>query len=150
MQYFFKIYLKSLTLNILSCVKKVKINKKKVNSKKNNVFAVITGAVAGLVNGVFGGGGGMIVVPMLTLLMKREQKKAHATAILIILPLSITSGLFYLAFGNFNLNVGLPVGIGVIVGGIIGELALSKLSSKWVSIIFCVIMALAGFKMLVF
>ena len=56
-------------------MKKVKTNKKKINNKVNNAFAVITGAVAGLVNGVFGGGGGMIVVPMLTLLMKREQKK---------------------------------------------------------------------------
>ena len=130
---------------------KIKANKIKMqNNKKNNLFAVITGVVAGLVNGVFGGGGGMIVVPMLTLLMKREQKKAHATAILIILPLSITSGLLYLSFGNFNLNVGIPVGIGVVVGGIIGALTLSKLSSKWVLIIFCVIMAIAGGKMLFF
>ena len=130
---------------------KKKSNENKVkNHNKSSVFAIVTGVVAGLVNGVFGGGGGMIVVPMLTLLMKREQKKAHATAILIILPLSITSGLFYLSFGNFDVNVGLPVVVGVIAGGVLGAFALAKLSSKWIMIIFSVVMAVAGGKMLFF
>jgi len=130
-----------------------KINKEEnlvKNSKKYNIFAVITGIVAGLINGVFGGGGGMIVVPMLTYLLKRQEKNAHATAILIILPLSIVSGLFYVSFGNFNLNAGIPVMIGVVAGGILGALCLCKLSSKWLAVIFSIIMAAAGIKMLLF
>ncbi len=126
------------------------VKKKELTSKKSKIFAVITGSVAGVINGLFGGGGGMIVVPMLTFLLHREEKKAHATAILIILPLSIVSGLFYVAFGNFNLNAGIPVMLGVIVGGVFGALCLSKLSSKWVAVIFSVIMAAAGVKMLFF
>ncbi len=129
---------------------KVNDMQKKASNSKNNLFAIITGVVAGLVNGVFGGGGGMIVVPMLTFLLKRKEKNAHATAILIILPLSIVSGLFYVAFGNFNLNAGIPVMIGVVAGGAIGALCLSKLSSKWVAVIFSIIMAAAGVKMLLF
>ncbi len=124
--------------------------KKQKTSNTSNIFAVITGAVAGLINGVFGGGGGMIVVPMLTFLLKRESKKAHATALLIILPLSIVSGLFYIAFGNLNLNIGIPVMAGVVVGGVIGALCLSKLSSKIITIIFSALMAAAGVKMLFF
>ncbi len=124
------------------------IEKKKNN--KESFYAVLTGCVAGLINGLFGGGGGMIVVPMLVFLMKRNPKTAHATALLIILPLSIVSGLFYIAFGNLNLGVGIPVAIGVCVGGAIGALLLSKLSSKWVIIIFSVVMAGAGVKMLFF
>jgi uncharacterized membrane protein YfcA len=120
----------------------------KVN--KMNLFAIITGLIAGLVNGVFGGGGGMIVVPMLTNLLKCKQKLAHATAILIILPLSIVSGLFYAAFGDFNLRVGVPTGLGVIIGGIVGALLLKKLSSKIVVVLFSVLMAAAGVKMLFF
>ncbi|MBQ7235765.1 MAG: sulfite exporter TauE/SafE family protein [Clostridia bacterium] len=118
--------------------------------KKLNVYAVLTGLSAGIINGVFGGGGGMLVVPMLVHLLKCPAKKAHATAILIILPLSIVSGIFYAAFGNFNLEVGIPAGIGVILGGTVGALLLSKLSSKWLTIIFCVVMAAAGVKMLLF
>ena len=121
--------------------------KKKDNSK---LFAVIAGCSAGLVNGVFGGGGGMIVVPMLISLLKCEPKKAHATTMLIILPLSLVSGLFYSAFGNLNIQVAIPVTIGVLVGGILGAFLLSKLSTKLVVIIFSVLMAGAGVKMLLF
>lgn len=125
---------------------------KKTETSKNKkvIFAILTGAIAGLINGVFGGGGGMIVVPMLVLLLGCEPKKAHATAILIILPLSVVSGLFYAAFGNLDLSVAIPVGIGVICGGVLGALLLSKLSSKWIIIIFSVVMAAAGIKMLFF
>lgn len=125
-----------------------KETKKQKFMQNSNVLAVLTGAVAGLINGVFGGGGGMVVVPMLTFLLKRESKKAHATALLIILPLSIVSGLFYISFGNLNLNIGIPVMIGVVVGGAFGALFLSKLSSKIITIIFSVLMAGAGIKML--
>lgn len=115
-----------------------------------NFLRVLTGTVAGIANGLFGGGGGMIVVPMLNLLLKYENKHAHATALLIILPLSIVSGLFYAFFGNFNINSGVPTTIGVVFGGIVGALLLKKLSSKLIVIIFSVAMAAAGIKMLVF
>ncbi len=122
----------------------------KKQSNHQILYCVLTGCIAGLINGLFGGGGGMIVVPMLVFLLKRESRSAHATAILIILPLSIVSGLLYASFGNLQLNVGIPVGIGVVVGGAIGALLLSKLSSKWVIVIFSIVMAAAGVKMLFF
>ena len=111
---------------------------------------ILTGSVAGIANGLFGGGGGMIVVPMLNFLLKYENKHSHATALLIILPLSIVSGLLYTIFGNFNINSGVPTVIGVVLGGIIGALLLKNLSSKVIVIIFSVVMAIAGIKMLVF
>ncbi|MBE5750505.1 MAG: sulfite exporter TauE/SafE family protein [Clostridiales bacterium] len=120
------------------------------NSKRLNLYAALTGVIAGLINGVFGGGGGMIVVPMLIMLLKCDPKKAHATAILIILPLSLVSGLFYALFGNLNFQVFIPVSIGVVLGGAVGALLLSKLSNKWIIIIFSAVMAVAGAKMLFF
>lgn len=113
-------------------------------------YYVITGSLAGFLNGLFGGGGGMIVVPMLVFLLKKNPKVAHATAIFIILPLSILSGIFYASFGSFELKSGIPTSIGVIVGGILGALLLSKLSSKKIMLIFTVAMVLAGVKMLFF
>ncbi len=127
--------------------------KDKLESKKNTkkrTVSIVSGAVSGVVNGLFGGGGGMIVVPTLCLLLKRDPQKAHATAILIILPLSILSGLFYTGFGSFNLGVGIPVCIGVVFGGVIGALLLKKLSAKWIVIIFSFVMMFAGAKMLFF
>lgn len=122
---------------------------KKIKNNKN-LMRILTGSVAGIANGLFGGGGGMIVVPMLNFLLKYENKHSHATALLIILPLSIVSGLLYTIFGNFNINSGVPTVIGVVLGGIIGALLLKNLSSKVIVIIFSVVMLIAGIKMLVF
>ena len=128
--------------------KNAKTNSK--NNKKTVLIAILTGALAGVINGLFGGGGGMLVVPMLANLLKYQSKKAHATAILIILPISIVSGLIYCVFGSFEIKVGLPVVIGSVIGGGLGAFLLSKLSSKWVIYIFCVVMFVAGGKMLFF
>lgn len=47
------------------------------------------GFLTGIINGLFGSGGGTIIVPALVFLIGMEDFKAHATAISIILPLSI-------------------------------------------------------------
>ena len=111
---------------------------------------VCAGIVTGLANGLFGGGGGMLVVPMLAFLAGMPVKNAHATAILIILPVSALSGFLYAAFGHFSFSSGLPVTLGVLAGGVIGAFLLKKLSVKWVSVIFAAAMLAAGAKMLFF
>lgn len=120
------------------------------NTVAERVVLICTGIITGVVNGLFGGGGGMIVVPMLTFLSKLPSKNAHATALIIILPVCIVSGIFYAVFGNFRLDVGLPVTIGVVAGGIVGAFLLKKLPPKWVTLIFAVVMLAAGVKMLFF
>ena len=122
----------------------------KKDEKKQGVFAIIIGSVAGFINGMFGGGGGMIVVPLLIWLLGYAVKNAHATAILIILPFSVLSGLMYSSFGIVPLSYCLPTTLGVTVGGALGAFFLSKLSGKQVVVIFSVVMFAAGVKMLVF
>ncbi len=117
---------------------------------KKNLLLILTGIVTGIINGFFGGGGGMIVVPMLTLFLGYSQKQAHSTAILIILPITILSSVVYFLNGNFNFNVGLPTTIGVFLGGLLGAFLLKKASSKIIIIIFALVMAFAGIKMLFF
>ena len=122
----------------------------KLSKKAKNIITIVGGAFAGVVNGLFGGGAGMIIVPLLIFLLGYQTKVAHATAILIVLPLSLLSGLFYAYFGTLRLLVALPVSIGVTVGGVIGAFLLSKLSSKWIILVFSVVMVLAGLKMIFF
>lgn len=114
------------------------------------IILICTGITAGIVNGMFGGGGGMLVVPMFTFLYGMESKKAHATALAVILPVSIASGLVYAVFGNFDLAIGLPVTAGVVLGGAAGAFLLKKLSAKWVVLIFAAAMLAAGVKLLFF
>ena len=49
------------------------------------------GLVTGFANGLFGSGGGTIVVPAMERFLGEEEHKAHATAIAVILPLSLLS-----------------------------------------------------------
>ncbi len=119
--------------------------------KKNKKFlAVLFGSITGFINGFFGGGGGMIVVPVMTLLMKMEQKTAHATAIAVILPVSIISTAIYFFSGTFGaeFNPTLLTSIGVTVGGVLGALILKKIDNKLLVKGFAVVMFIAGVKML--
>ena len=108
-----------------------------------NAKRFLFGGIVGLANGVFGGGGGMIAVP---LLQKTgiEKKKAHATAILIILPVSFVSLLLYAWKGLYDFSVWIPTALGVTMGGFLGAKLLDKISGKKVSLLFSFLQALAG------
>lgn len=115
-----------------------------------NLMLIVCGAIIGFVNGFFGGGGGMVAVPVLERVLKTKTKTAHATAILIILPLCIVSAIIYIISGFFKLNIGLSAGAGVMAGGALGAILLSKLNNKVIRIIFAAIMTVVGFKMAIF
>ena len=117
---------------------------KKENPLKEKILLIVFGAVVGIANGFFGGGGGMIVVPVLTFILKKPCKVSHATAILIILPITLASSIVYLVKGYFSLSLFLPTGIGVVLGGIIGAILLGKFKSKIIGYIFSFVMFLAG------
>ena len=110
---------------------------------------ILMGAVCGLLNGFFGGGGGMICVPVLSKFYKLSQKKAHATALAVMVFLSISSAVFYLVFNGFNFTIGIPTGIGVIVGGALGAVLLKKINNKALQFVFALIMILGGIKMII-
>ncbi|MBQ9713939.1 MAG: sulfite exporter TauE/SafE family protein [Clostridia bacterium] len=101
------------------------------------------GGAVGLANSVFGGGGGMLAVPML-IKIGLQEKEAHATAILLILPVSFLSFLLYVARGAYDLSVLIPTAIGVTVGGWLGAKWLGKLPVRAVNLAFAALQAAAG------
>lgn len=117
---------------------------------KKVLILIITGVVTGSVCGLFGGGGGMIVVPMLTILCALKDKESHATAIAIILPITVISGAIQIYSGNYDLDIGIPTLIGSVVGGALGSILLKKINNKALVKIFAVIMFIAGIKLLIF
>ncbi len=117
--------------------------------KKTKPFQIfLFGALIGLINGFFGGGGGMIVVPMLTKFFNMEQKKAQATALFIILPISLVSTIVYMCYNSINFSSGWPVIAGIVLGGIVGACLLNKLKNNVVRVIFILFMLLGGTIML--
>lgn len=116
------------------------------NVKKLHI--VLFGAVIGVINGLFGGGGGMIVVPVLTKFFKFSQKQAQATALFVILPISIASSIIYITHNSINFSHSWPVILAVVVGGAGGALLLNKLNNKVVRLIFIGLILISGISML--
>lgn len=117
--------------------------------KVNNLQIVLFGALIGVINGFFGGGGGMVVVPLLTKLFNMEQKKAQATALFVILPISLVSTIVYMSFNSIDFATGWPVILGIVAGGVVGAKLLDKLQNKVIKGIFVFFMFLGGVGMLI-
>lgn len=110
---------------------------------------LVFGALIGVINGFFGGGGGMVVVPLLNKLFGMEQKKAQATALFVILPISLVSTIVYLCHSSIDFAHGWPVMLGIVGGGIIGATLLNKLNNKVIKGVFIFFMLLGGVGMLI-
>ncbi len=117
--------------------------------KVKKLYVLLFGALIGIINGFFGGGGGMIVVPLLTKLFGMEQKKAQATALFIILPISLVSTIVYLCYNSISFKTGWPVIVGIVAGGLVGARLLNKLKNKALQGIFIFFMILGGVGMLI-
>lgn len=108
-----------------------------------NVQRIACGAIVGAANSLFGGGGGMIAVPLLNR-MGLKEKRAHATAILLILPVCALSFILYVWRGLYDLSVLIPTALGVTAGGFFGAKLLGKMPVKLVNLVFAALQALAG------
>ena len=115
--------------------------------QKNNLKLVAIGSVVGLINGFMGGGGGIFVVLALTLVLGMSQKNAHATAIFIILPVSVASAIIYIVGGNVDWLMTLFATIGVVTGGLFGAFLLKRVDDKWLRLVFSFILIFAGVRM---
>ena len=119
------------------------------SAKGNFGKRVLCGGLVGLANSTFGGGGGMIAVPLLSK-YGYEEKQAHATAILLILPISALSFFLYVFRGLYDVAVLIPTALGVTAGGFLGATLLDKLPVKTVRIVFAVLQMVAGVFLLFF
>lgn len=112
-------------------------------SKSDAGKRLVCGAAVGAANSLFGGGGGMLAVPLLTA-TGLDEKRAHATAILVILPVSLFSFILYALRGFYDAQVLVPTALGVTAGGALGAFLLDKLPVKTVNYIFAALQLAAG------
>lgn len=110
---------------------------------------ITIGIVTGTANGLFGAGGGMIAVPALTAVLKQEERRAHATAIAVILPLTVLSATFYVSKGFVDWGMTAWVTPGGIIGGFIGAKLLGICPEYILRRIFAVFIIIAAVKILV-
>ncbi len=118
--------------------------KRRINLKK----LYLAGLITGIVNGLFGAGGGIIAVVCLMRLADMEERKAHATALVVMLPLTVISVTLYLLRGAINWAPVPWVALGLLPGSFLGAKLLGRLQKKWLHRIFCLLMFAAGVRLL--
>jgi len=115
---------------------------------KKHLKSSFLGLVTGFVNGLFGSGGGTILIPFLEDKFNVEEHKSHATAISVILPISIVSSFIYIKNVEVDWKNLLLVVIGSIFGGFVGAKVLNKVTGKFIHILFGLTMIVAAFRMI--
>ena len=104
----------------------------------------VSGALAGAVNGLFGGGGGMVLVPLLSGWCGMEGKRSFATCVAVILPLSAVSAAVYLLRQGFELAAALPY----LLGGLVGGRLFRCVSVEWLRGLFASFLVYGGVRYL--
>ena len=93
-------------------------------------------------------GGGLILVPAFIYILKVDEKLARGTATVCILPMAITSSIFYYKGNNINLIIGLLCAIGGVIGGIMGAKLLKIIPTNCAKILFVLFLLYVSLKML--
>lgn len=109
---------------------------------------ILIGIFAGIISGLFASGGGMILVPAFIYLLKMKDVESRATSVICILPMVVTSGIFYYRNNYMDWKVGILCAIGGIAGGIVGAKLLNKLPTKYLKIAFTIFLIYASYKMI--
>lgn len=107
---------------------------------------LLSGALAGLTNGFFGGGGGSVLVPLLTRYCKLDQRKAFATSVAVILPLCVLSVAIYFLRGGLDLVTALPYLAGGAVGGWAGGKWFKGMNVVWLRRAFGLLLIYGGVR----
>ncbi len=107
---------------------------------------LLTGALAGITNGLFGAGGGLVLVPLFISWCGIEEKKAFATSVAVILPLSVASFIMFCLRGGNVWSEALPYLIGGIIGGLLSAKLFKNVSAVWLHRLFGLLILYGGVK----
>ena len=111
------------------------------------IVNALLGILTGIINILMGACGGIVAVENLKL-RGLDQTESHATAIAVILPLTVISAAGYLYKGQVHLSDSYVYLIPGLIGSIIGAWLLPKIPKKVLSKIFSIFIIYAGIRML--
>lgn len=107
---------------------------------------VLIGLFAGLICGFFSTGGGMILVPSFMYVLKKNPTESRATSICCILPMVVTSSIFYYRNSYINFKMSLLCALGGIFGGFLGAKLLNKIPDRILKIVFLCFLIYASIR----
>jgi uncharacterized membrane protein YfcA len=112
----------------------------------------LLGLLAGTLNGLLGAGGGIVIVMGLRALLKKERhepRSVYASAIAVMLPLSVISVWRYAQMGHVDVRHAKGLLLPALIGGAIGALVLRRLTPRFLSRLFSVLVILSGLMLVV-
>lgn len=99
----------------------------------------VSGSVAGVLSGLLGVGGGFVMVPALQRYTDLGMQSVVATSLAVIALISMTGVATSISGGHFNVAIGAPFAAGATVGMLLGGTLSSRLSPRYLKIVFAVI-----------
>lgn len=114
--------------------------------KKDKTKKLCAGLTSGFLNGLFGSGGGVVAVMFLRNIIG-DEKKAHASATLMILIMSIASLIFYAVYGHVDWGMGFRFVPGGIIGAVLGTRFLKNMQSDKLKRLFGLVLVVSGVVM---
>lgn len=113
---------------------------------KKGLKLAVTGALAGAVNGFFGGGGGMVLVPLLRGWIGLEDRRAFATSVAVMLPLCAVSAAAYMLRGGIDLAAAWPYLLGGLAGGVLSGVSYKRVPPKLLVRLFAALVIFGGLR----
>ena len=110
--------------------------------------AVLAGALAGAVNGLFGAGGGLVLVPLLTALVHLKEEQVFPTSISVILPICLVSLIFTALTSTVPWGQSLPYLAGSAAGGLLAGLFGKRIPVTWLHRGLGILILWGGFRYL--
>ncbi len=128
-----------------------KRNGHRIKISQTAVGIIIISLIGGIFNGLIGAGGGIILsLGFSALIANRmnEKKDIYFNSQAAMIPVSVISYLLYAQSGSTTSIPLFQMLIPAAVGGILGGVASSYISSKYIRIIFAVIVVFSGARMI--
>ncbi len=109
---------------------------------------ILAGAVAGIINGLFGAGGGMVLIPLLVLLTDLNEKELFSSSLAIMLPICIVALGATALHQDLPWKESLPYLAGSAIGGLMAGILQGKIPNLWLHRILGLLIIWGGIRYL--
>jgi uncharacterized protein len=113
------------------------------------VQLVLIGIAAGFFSALFGVGGGIVVVPLLLLSGRWQERPAMATSLAAIGIIALAGTISYAVHGELKPGAAMLVGLPAAGGAIIGTGLQQRIAGRTLSLLFALLLAGLGVKLLI-
>ena len=101
---------------------------------------VVIGTLAGLFSGLFGVGGGAVMVPLLVLWLGYDERTATGTSLAAIVFIAAFAAGTQGLYGNVHVLDAVLIGVPAVAGVLIGTWLQQRLSLRWISRLFALVL----------